>query len=42
MGKITQNEDEWQRRATAAAIAAARRIVADCQGLNLEGRKILT
>jgi hypothetical protein len=34
MAKITQNEDEWQRRATAAAIGAARRIVADCQGLN--------
>jgi hypothetical protein len=27
MGKLTQREDEWGRRATAAAIAAARRVV---------------
>jgi hypothetical protein len=29
-----QNDDEWQRKAIAAAIAAARRIVANCEGLN--------
>jgi hypothetical protein len=29
-----QNEDEWQRKATAAAVTAARRIVTNCQGLN--------
>jgi hypothetical protein len=27
MGELTQREDEWGRRATAAAIAAARRVV---------------
>ncbi len=27
MGKLTKSEDDWQRRATDAAIAAARRIV---------------
>ena len=27
MGELTEREDEWGRRATAAAIAAARRIV---------------
>ena len=27
MGELTQREDEWQQRATAAAIAAARRVV---------------
>jgi hypothetical protein len=29
-----QEEDEWQRKATAAAIIAARRIVENCRGLN--------
>ena len=33
MGEISQKEDEWQRNATAAAIAGARKIAAGCKGL---------
>ena len=31
MGEISQREDEWQRKATAAAIAGARKIALGCR-----------
>ena len=33
MGELSRREDEWQRKATAAAIAGARKIAAGCKGL---------
>ena len=33
MGELSKREDEWQRKATAAAIAGARKIAAGCKGL---------
>ena len=33
MGELSRKEDEWQRNATAAAIAGARKIAAGCKGL---------
>lgn len=33
MGEISKREDEWQRKATSAAIAGARKIALDCKGL---------
>ena len=33
MGGISQREDEWQRKATVAAIAGARKIAVGCKGL---------